>query len=156
MTTLPVSLQNALHDIVERTNLAGASIRSILLSTTEGVPLGRCIIDTDVMDYSNTNNNSNVESSSAVSMNEEVISSIESIWSPASKQFPVFGLQKLKQVTAIYDHGILFQIYQTPLVRVSSNKNLHLTHLFMYTNIYLCFIFVVHFFKISLAWHSVL
>jgi predicted regulator of Ras-like GTPase activity (Roadblock/LC7/MglB family) len=97
VTLLPASLQNALQEIVERANRSAASIRAVLLSTTEGVPLGR-VYATDEP------------------LNEEVLASIESVWSPASKQFPVLGLDKVKQVTAIYDHGTLIHIYQAPLV----------------------------------------
>ena len=49
-------------------------------------------------------------------MNVDVLASIESVWAPASKQFPVLGLDKLKQVTAIYDHGTLIHTYQAPMV----------------------------------------
>jgi ragulator complex protein LAMTOR3 len=100
---LPTSLQNSLQGIVQQSNLRGASIRAILLSTTEGVPLGR------VMQQQQQQN-----------LNEDVLSSIESVWAPASKQFPVLGLDKVKQVTAIYDHGSLIHIYQAPMVRVTS------------------------------------
>jgi len=95
-TLLPASLQKALQGIVERANLRGASLRAILLSTTEGVPLGRVVYD---------------------ELNDEVLASIESVWAPASKQFPVLGLDKVQQVTAIYDHGTLVHIYQAPMVR---------------------------------------
>ena len=94
---LPSSLQNSLQDILQQANLRGASIRAILLSTTDGVPLGR-------VPLTNT-------------LNEEVLASIESVWAPASKQFPVLGLEKVKQVTAIYDHGSLIHVYQAPMVR---------------------------------------
>ena len=95
-TLLPASLQNALQEIVERANQRAAFVRAILLSTTEGVPLGRVISDQ--------------------TLNEDVLASIESVWAPASKQFPVLGLDKVKQVTAIYDHGTLVHIYQAPMV----------------------------------------
>lgn len=95
-TLLPASLQNSLQEIVERANQRAASIRGILLSTTEGVPLGRVIADQ--------------------SLPGDVLASIESVWAPASKQFPVLGLEKVKQVTAIYDHGTLVHIYQPPMV----------------------------------------
>jgi len=101
-TLLPASLQKALKGIVERANLRGASLRAILLSTTEGVPLGRVVCE------------------DGTSLNEEVLASIESVWAPASKQFPVLGLDKVQQVTAIYDHGTLVHIYQAPMVRVVS------------------------------------
>ena len=104
-TLLPASLQKALQGIVERANLRGAVLRAILLSTTEGVPLGRVVVDGD-----NDNHNT-------TTLNEEVLASIESVWAPASKQFPVLGLDKVQQVTAIYDHGTLVHVYQAPLVR---------------------------------------
>jgi Mitogen-activated protein kinase kinase 1 interacting len=96
---LPSSLQNSLQEILQQSNLRGASIRAILLSTTDGVPLGRVV------------------GPQQPPRNEEVLSSIESVWAPASKQFPVLGLEKVKQVTSIYDHGTLIHIYQAPMVR---------------------------------------
>jgi hypothetical protein len=111
-TLLPASLQQALQGIVERANLRGASLRAILLSTTEGVPLGRVVVDDDDDDTSRSN------SSSRRRWNEDVLASIESVWAPASKQFPVLALDKVQQVTAIYDHGTLVHVYQAPLVRI--------------------------------------
>lgn len=102
-TLLPGSLQKALEGIVTRSNLRGSAIRAILLSTTEGVPLGRVLAP---------GNNT--------WMNEEVLASIESVWAPASKQFPVLGLDKVQQVTAIYDHGVIMHSYQAPLVSILS------------------------------------
>lgn len=61
---------------------------AVLLSTAEGVPLGRVYADL------------------ATPLSEEVLSSIESTWAPASKQFPLLGLGKeARIVTAIFDHG---------------------------------------------------
>jgi predicted regulator of Ras-like GTPase activity (Roadblock/LC7/MglB family) len=97
ISLLPGALQNTLQQIIIRTNQAGAGIRAILLSTTEGVPLGR-LYATDQP------------------LNEDVLASIESVWAPASKQLPVLGLEKAQQVTAIYDHGILIHVYQTPVI----------------------------------------
>ena len=94
---LPAALQKNLQQIVDRSNQSGASIQAILLSTTEGVPLGRVVVTTAV--------------------NEEVLATIESVWAPAAKQFPVLGLEKVKQVTAMYDHGTLVHVYQGPMVR---------------------------------------
>ena len=116
MTALPLSLQNALQEIVVRSNIAGAAIRCILLSTTEGVPLGRCIIDDDPHHHPDSTNNIPSGSVAPSTTNDEVIASIESIWAPASKQYPILGCGRLQQVTAMYDHGTLVQIYQTPLV----------------------------------------
>jgi len=59
---LPASLQSTLQQIVERSNKCNGGIRAILLSTAEGVPLGR------------------VYASTATSLNEDAISSIESTW----------------------------------------------------------------------------
>ncbi|GAX20596.1 hypothetical protein FisN_3Hh553 [Fistulifera solaris] len=95
MSLLPISLQSSLQEIVRRCHPCGADIRAILLSTTEGVPLGR-ILNTP--------------------LNEEILASIESVWAPASKQFSVLGLGKVQQATAIYDHGTLIHLYQGPLV----------------------------------------
>jgi len=97
-TLLPPSLQKSLLSIIQRANLSGACIRVILLSTAEGVPLGRA--------YAPHNE----------SLHEEVLSSIETVWAPASKQFPLLGLEKVQQVTAIYDHGMLVHVYQAPVV----------------------------------------
>lgn len=60
---LPAALQSSLQQIVQRTNASNGGIRVILLSTTEGVPLGRIYADT------------------SVPLNEDVLSSIESTWS---------------------------------------------------------------------------
>jgi hypothetical protein len=98
-TLLPANLQNLLQEIIVRSNQRAAIIRAILLSTTEGVPLARVY-------------------GSDQPLNEEVLGSIESVWSPAAKQFPVLGLEKLQQVTAIYDHGTIVHIYQAPLVSI--------------------------------------
>ena len=58
------------------------------MSTAEGVPLGRIYAD---------NNNP---------LSDDVLSSIESTWAPASKQFPLLNMGKeIKTVTAVYDHG---------------------------------------------------
>jgi Mitogen-activated protein kinase kinase 1 interacting len=97
VSLLPSSLQGSLTEIVERSNQRGAGIRALLLSTMEGVALGRVIVEEQ-------------------QLNEDVLASIESVWAPASKQFPVLGLDKVKQVTAIYDHGTLVHIYQAPIV----------------------------------------
>jgi hypothetical protein len=85
---LPANLQNTLHQIVDRTNASNGGIRAILLSTAEGVPLGRVYADRNSP------------------LNEDVLSSIESTWAPASKQFPLLNMGKeARIVTAIYDHG---------------------------------------------------
>ena len=85
---LPASLQNTLHQIVDRVNSCNGGLRVILLSTAEGVPLGRIYADNDSP------------------LNEDVLSSIESTWAPASKQFPLLNMGKeVRTVTAVYDHG---------------------------------------------------
>lgn len=96
---LPASLQTSLGSIIQRANQSGAAIRVILLSTTEGVPLGRAYAADDT-----------------TPLNEEVLASLESVWAPPSKQFPLLGLDKPRQVTAIYNHGTLVHVYQGPLV----------------------------------------
>jgi predicted regulator of Ras-like GTPase activity (Roadblock/LC7/MglB family) len=97
VTLLPASLQNAMQEIVERTSQSGAGIRAVLLSTTEGVPLGRVYAGDEPL-------------------NEEVLATLESVWAPASKQIPALGMEKVHQVTAIYDHGTLIHVYQAPVV----------------------------------------
>ena len=104
-TLLPISLQKSVYEIIDQSNLRGAAVRAILLSTTEGVPLGRVVVQSTDDDHP---------------MKVDVLASIESVWAPASKQFPVLGLDKLKQVTAMYNHGTLIHIYQAPMVRLCS------------------------------------
>jgi hypothetical protein len=120
---LPASLQNTLQEVVERTNQSGAGIRVILLSTTEGVPLGRVY-------------------ASDQPLNEEVLASIESVWAPASKQIPVLGLEKVHQVTAIYDHGTLIHVYQAPVVRSAGANVAWILYLLPYNNLILLVFFV--------------
>jgi hypothetical protein len=89
---LPANLKNSLHEIIERVNLSSGGIRVILLSTAEGVPLGRAYSKED-------RDNPHV-------LNEDVLSNIESTWAPASKQFPLLNMGKeVKMVTAIYDQS---------------------------------------------------
>ncbi|KAG7365582.1 mitogen-activated protein kinase kinase 1 interacting domain protein [Nitzschia inconspicua] len=99
---LPANLQNSLNEIIEWSNFSGAEIRVILLSTAEGVPLGRAYSKED-------RNNPN--------LNEDVLSNIESTWAPASKQFPLLNMGKeIKMVTAIYDQRTIIHVYQAPIV----------------------------------------
>lgn len=87
---LPANLQNSLQEIVERVNAAGGAIRVILISTAEGVPLGRVYSPADRL----------------TPLNEDVLSNIESTWAPAAKQFPLLNMGKeVKVVTAIYDQS---------------------------------------------------
>jgi len=108
----PTNLQNALEKIVERANTAGGGIRVILLSTAEGVPLGRVYSSAD----------------QASPLDEEVLSNIESTWAPASKQFPLLNMGKeVNIVTAIYDNRTIFHVYQAPVIvtlLVGANANL--------------------------------
>ena len=88
---LPANLQGTLHQIVQQSNSSGGGIQVILLSTAEGVPLGRVYADR------------------STPLNEDVLSSVESTWAPASKQFPLLNMGKeARTVTAIYDHGTFF------------------------------------------------
>ena len=101
--TLPQKLHRTVQEVIHQSNLSMASVRCILLSTTEGVALGRVFAE----EY---NNDMNL-------LNEEVIESIESVWAPASKHFPMLGLDKIQYATAFYDHGVLMHVYfQAPLV----------------------------------------
>ena len=93
---LPANLQSTLRQIIERTNAANGGIRAILLSTAEGVPLGR------------------VHSSTSQQLNEDVLNSLESTWAPASKQFPLLNMGKeARIVTAIFDHGELRTVLES-------------------------------------------
>jgi hypothetical protein len=84
---LPANLQNTLHEIVERVNASGGGIRVILISTAEGVPLGRVYSAAD----------------RATPLNEAVLNNIESTWAPAAKQYPLLNMGKeVKVVTALY------------------------------------------------------
>ena len=103
---LPESLQTALHELVDRVNGSQGGIRVILLSTSEGVPLGRIPADT---------------------LDEQVLASLESTWAPAPKQFPLLKLGKIQTVTAMYTHATLLHVYQSPVVVtivLSPNANL--------------------------------
>jgi hypothetical protein len=98
---LPAALHASLTNIMSRANLSGASIQAILLSTTEGVPLGRAYAPGNAVD---------------TLPSEDVLSSIETDWASPSKQLPLLGLDKVQQVTAMYDHGTLVHVYQAPVV----------------------------------------
>lgn len=105
-TLLPKQLQKSLQEVVSRANMRSANLRAILLSTTDGVPLGRVVAEQDQ------------------ELNEQVLANIESVWAPASKQIPLLGLDKMKCVTAIYNHGTLLHIYKSAMVRTQkSNKS---------------------------------
>ena len=105
---LPKNLQSSLSQIVDRVNTASSSsnqnIRAILLSTAEGVSLGRVIANKSLL-------------------NERVLASLESTWAPASKASSLLlkngssgSEDSVKMVTAIYDHGTVLHVYQAPVV----------------------------------------
>ena len=96
---LPKALQTCIEDIIGTSNLSQAGIRAVLLSTTEGVPLGRVVSEPD-----------------ATTLHPDLLQMMESVLAPASKQLPVLGKGKLKQVTAFYDHGVIVHLFQGPVV----------------------------------------
>jgi hypothetical protein len=102
---LPKSLQEALRQLVERINSSGAGVSVVLLSTSEGVPLARVYAEGHEDQWS-----------------EEVISSIESTWAPAAKQFPLLNLGEVRVVTAMYDQISLLHVYLTPVVRIKNHR----------------------------------
>ena len=99
-TLLPGPLQKALQEVVSRANQRSANLQAILLSTMDGVPLGRVIAEGEE------------------ELNEQVLANIESVWAPAAKQLPLLGLDKVKCVTAIYNHGCLIHIYKASMVGI--------------------------------------
>jgi hypothetical protein len=99
--SLPGALEKVLKEIVEASNLRGASIRAILLSTTDGAPLGRVL------------------ATSCSSLADEVLLNLESAWSPPNKSLGMLTMGKVHQITASYNHGCVVHLYQTPIVRTS-------------------------------------
>jgi hypothetical protein len=97
---LPNALKICIEEIIGTANLSQAGIRAVLLSTTEGVPLGRVVSEPD-----------------ATTLHPDLLQMMESVLAPASKQLPVLGIGKLKQVTAFYDHGSVVHLYLGPVVR---------------------------------------
>jgi len=89
--TLPPTLATPLRQAIDKANTADARIQALLLSTLEGVPLGR-VAHTDHASYE----------------------ALETIWAPPSKQYGLLG--KVKKVTAFYDHAVVLHVYQGPLV----------------------------------------
>jgi len=95
---LPSALQSSLQELLERINSCGADVSVILLSTSEGVPLGRVYAG-------------NAE------WHEEILSSLETTWAPASKHVPLLNLGKEIQVaTAMFDEVTLLHVYLSPVV----------------------------------------
>lgn len=95
---LPGPLEKVLKEIVHTSNLRGASVRAILLSTSDGAPLGRVV-------------------SSSSSLDEEVLLNLESAWSPPNKSLGMLSMGKVNQITASYSHGSVLHVYQAPIVR---------------------------------------
>jgi len=94
---LPESLETALHELVHRVNACDGGIRVILLSTSEGVPLGRIPAhDCDLQ--------------------ESLLNSLESTWAPAPKQLSLLKMKKISQVTAVYETATLMHLYYSPVV----------------------------------------
>lgn len=93
---LPASLQTALHELVDRVNAGGGGIRVILLSTSEGVPLGRIVGEGG--------------------LEETTLTSLESTWAPAPKQLALLHRGRIATVTAMYETTTLLHVYVTPVV----------------------------------------
>jgi hypothetical protein len=95
---LPDSLQSSLQSLVDRVNACGGGIRVVLLSTSEGVSLGRVVAGVEVQ-------------------NEEVLANLESTWAPPSKEFPLLLQGHASTVTAQYEDLTLVHVYSlTPVV----------------------------------------
>lgn len=89
--------------MVDRVNSCGGGIQVVLLSTSEGVSLGRVAATTDGGDD--------------MLWNEEVLANLESTWAPPSKQFPLLQQGDVATVTAQYDQLTLIHVYSlTPVV----------------------------------------
>ena len=105
---LPTPLQSSLEDLVNRVNSCDAGLNVILLSTSDGVPLGRVY-------------------SGDWQVDEETLANMESTWAPASKQFPFLQCGEIQSVTAMYEQVTLLHIYMSPVVvtlLVSPKSNL--------------------------------
>ena len=105
---LPGPLQSSLEDLIDRVNTCDAGVNVILLSTSEGVPLGRV--------YSGN-----------WRVDEETLGNLETTWAPASKLFPMLQAGEIRTVTAIYEQVTLLHIYTPPVVvtlLVSPKSNL--------------------------------
>mmetsp|Transcript_20404 Transcript_20404/g.33786 ORF Transcript_20404/g.33786 Transcript_20404/m.33786 type:complete len:175 (+) Transcript_20404:109-633(+) len=104
---LPDSLQRSLQSLVDRVNACGGGIQVVLLSTSEGVSLGRVTATT-----ATTTNGSGI-----LLWNEEVLANLESTWAPPSKQFPLLQQGDVLTVTAQYEQLTLVHVYSlTPVV----------------------------------------
>lgn len=93
---LPQALQKSLLSLVERVNDCGGGVQVVLLSTSEGVSLGRVLISNQ--------------------WDEELLSNLESTWAPPSKQFPLLKQGDIQSVTAQYEQLTLVHVYLTPVV----------------------------------------
>lgn len=108
---LPSALLSSLQELVERINSCGAGVNVVLLSTSEGVPLGRVYAG-------------NIE------WHEAMLSSLETTWAHASKHFPLLHLGKEIQVaTAMYDQVTVLHVYLSPVVSTILNDFLVLLSL---------------------------
>jgi Mitogen-activated protein kinase kinase 1 interacting len=93
---LPESLQSSLQSVVARVNACGGGIQIVLLSTSEGVSLGRLCLSPD--------------------WDDEMLANLESTWAPPGKQLPLLQQGEAQSVTAYYDQLTLMHIYLTPVV----------------------------------------
>jgi len=90
---LPESLQNSLESVINRVNDCGGGIQVVLLSTSEGVSLGRIVQQPTIL-------------------GEELLANLESTWAPPSKQFPLLQSGDVQTVTAHYDQLTLVHVYK--------------------------------------------
>eukprot|EP00525_Craspedostauros_australis_P005452 CAMPEP_0198120408 /NCGR_PEP_ID=MMETSP1442-20131203/28954_1 /TAXON_ID= /ORGANISM="Craspedostauros australis, Strain CCMP3328" /LENGTH=168 /DNA_ID=CAMNT_0043779055 /DNA_START=108 /DNA_END=614 /DNA_ORIENTATION=- len=97
---LPAPLQNTVRQTIDRVNKAGGGIRVILLTTAEGVPLGRFYAPDQ-----------------AASLPPDVLTNLEAMWAPPSKQLPLLNLgNETKAITAMYEHATIIHLHQSPVV----------------------------------------
>lgn len=96
VSLLPESLQSSLQCLLDRVNACGGGIKVVLLSTSEGVSLGRLCLSDDWAD--------------------EMLANLESTWAPPGKQLPLLQQGDARSITAYYDHLTLVHVYLTPVV----------------------------------------
>lgn len=96
--SLPPSLQSSLESLTNRINSSGGGIQVILLSTSEGVSLGRVLVDQ--------------------SWSDDLLGNLESKWASPAKQFPLLGEGDVKTVTAYYNSVTVMHIYDNALAPV--------------------------------------